>query len=78
MDSCDADPELGVLVAEREQLRHRAELPRDVLTDRELQIAALSGQGVPEHRSPSGTACRSAASSATWNARSASSTTAWR
>jgi len=47
MDSCGADPELDVLVAEREELRHRAELARDVLSDREFQIAALSGQGVP-------------------------------
>jgi len=47
MDSCGVDLELDVLVAEREELRHRAELARDVLSRRELEVAVLSGQGVP-------------------------------
>jgi DNA-directed RNA polymerase specialized sigma24 family protein len=41
------DPELDVLVAEREELHDLAELAKDVLSWRELEIVLLSRQGVP-------------------------------
>jgi DNA-directed RNA polymerase specialized sigma24 family protein len=40
------DPHLDAVVAEREELHHLAELARDVLSQRELEIMVLSGQGV--------------------------------
>jgi DNA-directed RNA polymerase specialized sigma24 family protein len=41
------DPHLDAVVAEREELRDLAELAKDVLSERELEIMVLSGQGVP-------------------------------
>jgi DNA-directed RNA polymerase specialized sigma24 family protein len=41
------DPELDVLVAEREELHDLAELAKDLLSQRELEIVLLSRQGVP-------------------------------
>jgi DNA-directed RNA polymerase specialized sigma24 family protein len=40
------DPQLDVMIAEREELHDLAELARDVLTQRELEIMLLSRQGV--------------------------------
>jgi RNA polymerase sigma factor (sigma-70 family) len=41
------DPHLDAMVAEREELRDLAELAKDVLSQQELEIMVLSGQGVP-------------------------------
>ena len=41
------DPELDVLVAEREELHDLAELAKDVLSQRELEIVLLSQAGRP-------------------------------
>ena len=41
-----ADPQLDAVVAERKELRDLAELARDVLSQRELEIVVLSGRGV--------------------------------
>jgi DNA-directed RNA polymerase specialized sigma24 family protein len=45
-DCGGVDPELDILVGEREELCDFLELAKDVLSQRELEIVVLSGQGV--------------------------------
>jgi DNA-directed RNA polymerase specialized sigma24 family protein len=44
------DPQLDIFVGEREELHDFAELAKDVLSQRELEIVVLSGQGVARAR----------------------------
>jgi DNA-directed RNA polymerase specialized sigma24 family protein len=44
---CGVDPQLDVMITEREELHDLAEVARDVLSQRELEIVLLSRHGVP-------------------------------